>query len=121
MSDAASPSAISLAHAEVLVVGGGPAGAAAAYWLARHGHAVTIIERRTFPRDKTCGDALTPRAVKQLEDMGLGSALESTIMAFCPPVSAMNGIIASLCAIDFWICFAVFVPPVKHTPAIFLF
>ena len=34
---------------EVLVVGGGPAGAAAGYWLARHGHDVTIVERKSFP------------------------------------------------------------------------
>ena len=61
---------------EVLIVGGGPAGAAAGYWLARHGHDVTIVERRRYPRDKTCGDALTPRAVTQLVDMGLASALQ---------------------------------------------
>ena len=60
---------------DVLVVGGGPAGAAAGYWLARHGHDVTIIERKTFPREKTCGDGLTPRAVHQLELMGLGDGL----------------------------------------------
>ncbi len=56
---------------DVLVVGAGPAGAAAAYWLARHGHDVTVVERKSFPREKTCGDGLTPRAVKQLVDMGL--------------------------------------------------
>ena len=61
---------------EVLVVGGGPAGAAAGHWLARHGHDVTIVERKTFPREKTCGDGLTPRAVKQLTDMGLADELE---------------------------------------------
>jgi geranylgeranyl reductase family protein len=61
---------------EVLVVGGGPAGAAAAYWLARHGHDVTVVEKKTFPREKTCGDGLTPRAVKQLDDMGLSTDLE---------------------------------------------
>ena len=61
---------------EVLVVGGGPAGAAAGYWLARQGHDVTVIERKTFPREKTCGDGLTPRAVHQLDEMGLTSGLD---------------------------------------------
>ena len=60
---------------EVLVVGGGPAGSAAGYWLAGHGHDVTIVERKTFPRNKTCGDALTPRAVFQLAEMGLTKPL----------------------------------------------
>ena len=62
--------------AEVLVVGGGPAGAAAAYWLARHGHAVTIVERRTFPRDKTCGDALD--AARRQATRGHGSRRSSS-------------------------------------------
>lgn len=53
-----------------MVVGGGPAGSAAAYWLARSGHPVTLVEKKEFPRNKTCGDGLTPRAVRQLLDIG---------------------------------------------------
>jgi len=60
---------------EVLVVGGGPAGAAAGFWLAKLGHDVIVIERKKFPREKTCGDGLTPRAVKELGDMGLSDQL----------------------------------------------
>lgn len=60
---------------EVLVVGGGPAGAAAAFWLASLGRDVVVVEKKRFPREKTCGDGLTPRAVKQLDDMGLSDAL----------------------------------------------
>jgi geranylgeranyl reductase family protein len=60
---------------DVMVVGAGPSGAAAAYWLAERGRSVLVVEKKRFPREKTCGDGLTPRAVRQLEDMGLGEAL----------------------------------------------
>jgi geranylgeranyl reductase family protein len=63
------------ASTDVLVIGGGPAGASAAYWLAKLGHEVTVVERKAFPREKTCGDGLTPRAVHQLNEMGLGDEL----------------------------------------------
>ena len=56
---------------DVVIIGGGPAGAAAGYWLSQLGRDCIIIEKKTFPREKTCGDGLTPRAVKQLTDMGL--------------------------------------------------
>ncbi|MCU1359909.1 MAG: geranylgeranyl reductase family protein [Ilumatobacteraceae bacterium] len=59
---------------DVLIIGAGPAGSTAAYWLARQGHRVTVVERREFPRSKACGDVLSPRAVQQLVDMGLGDA-----------------------------------------------
>jgi geranylgeranyl reductase family protein len=60
---------------DVLVVGGGPAGAACAYWLADAGYDVVLVEKKQYPREKTCGDGLTPRSVKQLEDLGLGPEL----------------------------------------------
>lgn len=66
-----------LRRRDVLVVGGGPGGAATGYWLAKAGLDVTVLERRSFPRDKTCGDGLTPRAVKQLDDMGLSERLHT--------------------------------------------
>ena len=62
-------------HHDVLVIGAGPAGSAAGYWLARHGLDVVMVDKKTFPREKTCGDGLTPRAVKQLGDMGLADEL----------------------------------------------
>ena len=51
---------------DVLVIGGGPAGCAAGFWLARHGHDVTILERRAYPRDKTCAGWITPAVVAEL-------------------------------------------------------
>src|SRR3954465_16039415 len=57
--------------ADVIVVGAGPAGASAAYHLANAGAAVLLLEKSTFPRDKICGDGLTPRGVKQLLAMGI--------------------------------------------------
>lgn len=56
---------------DVLVVGAGPGGATAAYHLARHGIDVLLVEKASFPREKVCGDGLTPRAVVQLERMGV--------------------------------------------------
>jgi menaquinone-9 beta-reductase len=60
--------------ADVLVVGAGPGGAAAAYHLARAGLDVLVVDRATFPRDKVCGDGLTPRAVGALIRMGIDVA-----------------------------------------------
>lgn len=60
------------AHVQVLVVGAGPAGSAAAAWAARAGRDVLLLDSAVFPRDKTCGDGLTPRATAELEHLGLG-------------------------------------------------
>jgi len=59
------------ADADVIVVGAGPGGSATAYHLAKHGVRVLLLEKAEFPREKVCGDGLTPRAVKQLVDMGV--------------------------------------------------
>ena len=56
---------------DAVIIGGGPSGSACAFWLAKAGWDVAVIERKTFPRVKTCGDGLTPRSVRQLADMGL--------------------------------------------------
>lgn len=58
---------------DVAIVGGGPSGSATAYWLAAAGWDVCLIEKKVFPREKTCGDGLTPRSVFQLQQMGLES------------------------------------------------
>ncbi|MBB3083178.1 geranylgeranyl reductase family protein [Geodermatophilus sabuli] len=67
IADAAAPTTT-----DVLVVGAGPAGAAAAAWAARAGHDVVLADAAVFPRDKTCGDGLTPRAMAELDHLGLG-------------------------------------------------
>ena len=66
-------------RADVVVVGAGPAGSAAAAWAARAGRDVLVVDSAQFPRDKACGDGLTPRAVAELELLGLGPWLDSRI------------------------------------------
>ncbi|HEX5119531.1 MAG TPA: geranylgeranyl reductase family protein [Pseudonocardiaceae bacterium] len=63
--------------AEVIVVGAGPAGSTAANYLARSGLDVLLLEKSTFPREKVCGDGLTPRGVKQLIDLGIDTREEA--------------------------------------------
>jgi len=60
--------------ADVIVVGAGPAGSATAYHLARAGHEVLLLEKTEFPREKVCGDGLTPRAVRSLVSMGIDTS-----------------------------------------------
>jgi geranylgeranyl reductase family protein len=59
------------ASTDVLVVGAGPAGSAAAAWAARSGRDTVLVDAAVFPRDKTCGDGLTPRAIDELDRLGL--------------------------------------------------
>ncbi|CAM3151287.1 FAD-linked oxidoreductase [Mycobacterium intermedium] len=65
--------------ADVVVVGAGPAGSAAAAWAARAGRDVLVIDSAGFPRDKACGDGLTPRAIAEMERLGLGDWLAGRI------------------------------------------
>ncbi|MBM9466252.1 geranylgeranyl reductase family protein [Nakamurella leprariae] len=58
-------------EADVIVVGAGPAGSTAATLLARSGLDVLLLEKSTFPRDKVCGDGITPRGVKQVLALGI--------------------------------------------------
>jgi geranylgeranyl reductase family protein len=56
---------------DVIVVGGGPAGSTAALYAHRHGLRVLLIDKRRFPRDKTCGDAIARKSLGYLRDLGL--------------------------------------------------
>jgi geranylgeranyl reductase family protein len=56
---------------DVVIVGAGPSGSSCAYWLAQAGWSVCLVEKKHFPREKTCGDGLTPRSVHQIAQMGL--------------------------------------------------
>ena len=58
-------------EADVLVVGAGPAGSTTAYHLSQAGLDVIVLEKTAFPREKVCGDGLTPRAVRQILRMGI--------------------------------------------------
>jgi geranylgeranyl reductase family protein len=62
---------------DVIVVGAGPGGSAAAYHLAASGLTVALLEKGAFPREKVCGDGLTPRAVKSLVAMGVDTSPEA--------------------------------------------
>ncbi|WP_282794157.1 geranylgeranyl reductase family protein [Streptomyces sp. CC224B] len=63
--------------ADVIVVGAGPAGSTTAYYLAKAGLDVLLLEKTAFPREKVCGDGLTPRATKQLVAMGIDISEEA--------------------------------------------
>src|ERR687890_706765 len=63
-------------RADLIVVGAGPAGSATAYYAARAGLKVLLLDRQGFPRDKPCGDGLMPHAAEEITLMGLGDWLD---------------------------------------------
>ena len=62
-------------HADILVIGGGPAGATVAFSLARAGRQVTLLDAAAGPRDKVCGECLSALGMATLRQIGLGDAL----------------------------------------------
>lgn len=72
-----SPAAAASHVHDVCIVGAGPAGSATAYLLARQGLSVVLVDRARFPRDKTCGDGITPRGARVLARMGALDAVAS--------------------------------------------
>lgn len=62
---------------DAIVIGAGPGGASAAYYLANAGAKVLVLDKKEFPRAKVCGDGLTPRSLRIMEDMGLGSLMQT--------------------------------------------
>ena len=63
--------------ADVIVIGAGPSGSAAAYWMATAGLDVLLLEKTSFPREKVCGDGLTPRGTRALVEMGIDVSEEA--------------------------------------------
>ena len=98
---------------DALVVGAGPAGSAAALALARRGFRVVLIDRRTFPRDKICGDALIPDALQAIAHLGLRDQLRplahhvDTVRIYAPNLryATLHGPCACLprAAFDDWL------------------
>ncbi len=66
---------------DAVVVGGGPGGSATAHFLSAQGLDVLLLDRADFPRDKTCGDGLTPRALRVLDAMGILSDISARACA----------------------------------------
>lgn len=87
--------------ADVVVVGGGPAGAATAWWLARAGVDVVVVDKAHFPRPKPCSEYMSPQASRLLEEMGVlaeveaaGAAQLKGMVIRAPNGSLIRGLIA---------------------------
>ncbi|HSN43238.1 MAG TPA: geranylgeranyl reductase family protein [Propionibacteriaceae bacterium] len=76
-SEAGTGDAAANLEADVIIVGAGPGGSTAATHLARRGLNVLLLEKSEFPREKVCGDGLTPRATRQLIRLGIDTSEEN--------------------------------------------
>ncbi len=98
---------------DVIVIGAGPGGSATAHTLARQGARVLLLDKFEFPRDKTCGDGMTPRAAAILRDMG---ALDDLLAVGCrlPQLEifapAGHSVAATLPAVADWPAYTLVVP-----------
>src|SRR5215831_2348046 len=85
--------------ADVVIVGAGPAGSAAAILLARAGLAVTLVEKQRFPRRKVCGECIAASNLPLLELLGIGAAFDALAGAPLRRVALLRGadcVVASL-------------------------
>lgn len=93
---------------DVVIIGAGPAGSSAAYFLALAGVKVLLLDKATFPRDKTCGDGLVPRALPILAEMGILDILKQQALGW--PLNELEVSAPSGRAVRFSI------PPLPHAP-----
>src|SRR5919201_2333564 len=75
---------------DAIVVGAGPAGSTAAFWLARGSASVLLLDKARFPRDKPCGGGVTIRALRQLP-FGIDPVLEGVVDSFEPRLPHRRG------------------------------
>ncbi len=105
---------------DVIIVGAGPAGSTAAYFLARTGAKVCLVDKQTFPRDKVCGDGVNSFTLAGLERMGLSQWLEQN--SFNAPgeflLSAPNGQAVRILPDDRSFCYGRVIPRLKLDKAI---
>ncbi len=105
---------------EVIVVGAGPAGSTAAYFLAQAGIKVCLVDKQTFPRDKVCGDGVVASILARLERMGLSEWLQEN--SFNAPgellFSAPNGEAVWIVPDDRDFCYGRVIPRLKLDEAI---
>ena len=62
---------------DIIIIGGGPAGASAALFLEKKGYCIALLDQARFPRDKVCGEFISPAADVILSELGVLEAIEA--------------------------------------------